>query len=195
VVSTSREPLELPVGLVDAFGSQRDFQRKFSPASMVVFENLQAIPLTAMLTSSGAEASTTGGANSLATSETEGATPLLDSTRSWIESSGSLPSGTLHVGFPFDDRWKLEVAGEPTPFGASFGSVMAANVVSGGEATLSYDSPSSRVVWVFVQFVLWSIVICGATQPRFLRRPRGKKLREPAAAMGIAPIIELGGDA
>lgn len=195
VVSTSREPLELPVGLVDAFGSQRDFQRKFSPASMVVFENLQAIPLTAMLTPSGAEASTTGGANSLATSETEGATPLLDSTRSWIESSGSLPSGTLHVGFPFDDRWKIEVAGEPTPFGASFGSVMAANVVSGGEATLSYDSPSSRVVWVFVQFVLWSIVICGATQPRFLRRPRGKKLREPATTTGISPIIELGGDA
>ena len=194
VVSTSRDPLELPVGLVDAFGSQRDFQRKFSPASMVVFENLQAIPLTAMLTMSGAAASTTGGSNSLATSETEGATPVLDSSRSWIESSGSLPSGTLHVGYPYDDRWKLEVDGESIPFSASFGSVMATKIASDGRATLTYDSPVSRVVWALVQLVFWCIVVCGAIQPRLLRRRPTRNSHEPTMPKETSPIIELGGD-
>jgi len=192
VVSTSRDPLELPVGLVDAFGSQLDFQRKFSPASMVVFENLQAIPLTAMLTPSGAEAAATGGSNSLATSETEGAKPALDSTRSWVASTDQLPSGTFHMGYPYDDRWKLVVDGDGVDFGASFGSVMAANVDSGGEATLSYDTSIGRIVWVLLQIVLWGVLVCGAVRPRIMRRRRTTS--RDALEATATPIIALGGE-
>ncbi len=186
VVSTSESPLDPPVGLIESFGDQLDFRRKFSPASMVVFENVQAIPVTATLTDAGARASEQGGDDALAVADMSGASPVLSASRAWIASSGAIGSGTFHLGVPYDSHWKLSVGGDGADFGASFGSVMAAATPRAGTAVLEYERPVSRVLWLLAQCVVWVLVVLGVTQPRRLRRRVGT----PAA---LEPVMVLGG--
>ena len=96
------------------------------------------------------------------------------------------------MGYPYDDRWKLVVDGDGVDFGASFGSVMAANVDSGGEATLSYDTSIGRIVWVLLQIVLCGVLVCGAVRPRIMRRRRTTS--RDALEATATPIIALGGE-
>ena len=185
VESTSENPLPPPTGLIDAFGAQLDFRRKFSPASMVVFENVQSIPITAMLTESGARASQQGGDKALAVADMSGAESTLTSSKEWSSPTSTIDSGTFHFGVPFDANWRLIVDGSRKNFDASFGSVMSTEIAASGRATLDYDSPLSRKLWVALQVLLWVIVIVAVAQPRRLRRRVG--------GVDGAPIMTIGG--
>jgi hypothetical protein len=79
----------------------------------------------------------------------------------------------------------LIVDGSQKKFGASFGSVMSTEIAAGGRATLDYDSPLSRKLWVALQVLLWVIVIVAVAQPRRLRRRVG--------GVDGAPIMTIGG--
>lgn len=189
VVSTSRDPLPLPEGLVDSFGEQLDFRRKFSPASMIVFENLQVIPTTALLTDAGAQAAESGGNEALAVVDMSGASPVLSTTSPWSSTSARVPAGTVHLGVPFDENWNLSFDGRPVDFGASFGSVMSAVVDGSATVTLSHDRPFSRWLWVLFQLVAWSALVSAWRQPRFVRRRWSS--RESVVATGESALIDL----
>ena len=189
VVSTSRNPLPLPDGLVDSFGAQLDFRRKFSPASMVVFENLQVIPTTSMLTAVGSQAAGSGGDEALAVIDMSGAAATLSLVSPWKSASATVPKGTMHLGVPVDDNWRLAVDGRSVDFGASFGSVMSATIETPGVATLSHDRPFSRVLWVLVQIVSWSVLLVGRRQPSIMRRRRSNRSMLDVA--DTSPVIDL----
>lgn len=189
VVSTSADPLPLPDGLVDSFGGQLDFRRKFAPASMVVFENLQVIPTTAVLTAAGSQAAGSGGDEALAVVDMSGASATLSLSSPWKPASASVPAGTVHVGVPLDGNWTLAVDGRAVDLGASFGSVMSATVDQPGIATLTHDRPLSRLFWVFVQVVLWSALLLGRRQPRFVRRR--VVARNTVVVADTSPVIDL----
>lgn len=189
VVSTSANPVPVPEGLIDSFGAQLDFRRKFSPASMVVFENLQAIPTSAVLTSMGASAAASGGDEALAVVDMSGASSVLSLGTPWNEVSASVPVGTIHLGVPPDDNWNLAVDGRSIDLTSSFGSVMSADVDQAGLATLSHDRPVSRLLWVVAQIVLWATLSIGVRQPsRVRRRWSGGVVGESTPT----PVIDLG---
>lgn len=189
VVSTSRDPLPVPDGLVDSFGAQLDFRRKFSPASMIVFENQQAIPSVSILTAAGSEAASSGGNEALAVVDMSGAKPVSSLARPWKSVSESVPSGTLHLGVPLDERWSATLDGRAIDLGASFGSVMSATVDEPGVLELSHHRPFSRILWVLAQSMLWVILVLGWRQPKNLRRRRSS--RTPAVVVDDSPIIAM----
>lgn len=189
VVSTSRDPLPVPDGLVDAFGAQLDFRRKFSPASMVVFENQQAIPTVSILTAAGSDAASSGGDEALAVVDMSGAVPVSSLARPWKSVSESVPAGTLHLGVPLDGSWSVTVDGRAIDLGASFGSVMSATIDDPGVLELSHERPFSRILWTFVQFVLWAILVVGWRQPR--RLGRRWTTRTSPVVVEDSPIIAM----
>ncbi|MFN5605402.1 MAG: hypothetical protein ACK49V_12720, partial [Actinomycetes bacterium] len=188
VISTTRDPLPVPDGLVESFGAQLDFRRKFSPASMIVFENQQVIPTVSILTAAGSDAASSGGDEALAVVDMSGATPVSTLASPWSTVSETVPAGTLHLGVPLDGNWSVAVDGRAIDVGASFGSVMSATIVEPGVLALSHDRPLSRVLWVLAQLMLWSILVVGWRQPRNLRRRASSRT---AVAVDDSPIIAM----
>ena len=179
VRSTSASPLPIPDGLVDALREQLDLRAVYSPASMIVFENQQWIPITAVLGASAAAASETGGASSLARTDFGDSRPVLTGTTAWSSPSETLGGGLLHLGVPFDDRWSARVDGRTVAADGSFGAVMAFSVGDAGTVSLHYDRPFGRWLWFLVQIVVWGAVIASL-------RPR-RRVRD----LPLTPVIRL----
>ena len=183
VRSTSASPRPVPDGLIDALREQLDLRAVYSPASMIVFENQQWIPITAMLGSSAAVASESGGASSLARTEFGDSRPVLTGTSAWSKRVESVSAGVLHLGVPYDDRWTARVDGRSVAGEGSFGSVMAFVIDEPNAVSLHYDRPFSRWLWLIVQIVTWAVVIARL-------RPRRRVQDVP-----MTPIIRLDTDA
>jgi len=184
VRSEAESPAALPTGLVESLGEQLDLRALYSPASMVVYENLQWIPTTSVLSASAASNRAEGGASSLIAAELGGSKPVLSGFNAWSSTSQKLPGGVVGLGLPFDRRWQLDVDGRRVPAEGSFGSVMAFDVSAGGRAELRYDAPWSRIGWVVLQAALWIAVILAVLQPK--RRSRVVDV--------VAPVILLADD-
>jgi hypothetical protein len=179
VRSTSSSPRPLPEGLVDALREQLDLRAVYSPASMIVFENQQWIPTSAMLGVAAAEASRSGGASSLARTEFGDSRPVLTGTTAWSTRRESVAAGVLHLGVPFDDRWTARIDGREVNGEGSFGTVMSFAVDDPGQISLHYERPFSRWLWLLVQIVTWGAVILAL-------RPR-RRVRD----LDLDPIIRL----
>jgi hypothetical protein len=79
------------------------------------------------------------------------------------------------VAVPFDPGWTLTVDGTSFDGRRAFGSTLAFDVTGGGRATLDYDPPMSRSMWVIVQLLMWLTLIVAASRLRpsvLLRRRR-----------------------
>jgi len=179
----------VPVGLVEALETQLDLRRVYSPASMMVFENTQFVPVTSMLSAVAAESSTSGGVDSIARSDMSGSIGVLAGVGGAESVTQSLPEGTLHVGVPFDQHWRVSLDGVEVVSRASFGSVMAFELERAGTVTLSYRAPLWRYPIVIVQLILWAAVVVGVVQPR-RRRRRG--LAQPVGDLGAAVVVLAG---
>lgn len=186
VRSTADEPLAVPSGLVEALGEQLDLRSVYSPASMVVFENTQWIPVAAVLGPSAASASVAGGVASLASADLSGSRPILAGADSWSSSDDVATAGTIHLGVAFDERWSIAVDGESQPAGRpSFGSVMAFDPAADawssdtGRVTLRYDTSLVRYAWVLLQLGLWSLVLLFVVRPPVAGRSRRSGRRVP----------------
>jgi hypothetical protein len=64
---------------------------------------------------------------------------------------------------------------------ASFGSVMTFES-SAGSGRLVYDNPMTRYLWVFLQMILWIIVLLALFQPRFFGRRHSPMSLEPVVS-------------
>jgi len=187
-VSTSREPLSPPAGLVDALGDQLDLAQVYSPPNFLVYENRAWVAERSVLTADGAEASQTAGVEALAQSDTSGATPIMigadhrDAARAPVE-AGS----TVHLAVPFDRAWALAVDGADVPPRPAFGSTMAFDVPAAGTAELAYQTSRLHALWQFAQVLGWAAVALAATNIGARRgRPRRRSIEAP-----VEPVITL----
>ncbi len=178
VRSEAESPAAPPVGLVASLGEQLDLRAVYSPASMVVYENLQWIPTSSILSPPAAASREEGGASSLIAAELGGSRPVLSGFSAWSSTSQTIDGGVLHLGVPFDRRWHVQVDDREVPAAGSFGSVMAFDLGSGGKVNLEYDAPWSRIGWVVLQVALWIALLLAIVQPR-----RRTRVHEPTAAV------------
>jgi len=169
VQSTSASPLPVASGLTQSLGVQLDLRSVYSPTSMIIFENMQWIPVTAMLSLTAEQGTNAGGVTALVDNDVSGSRAVLAGTTSWRSVTEEIPAGQLHIGTPFDSRWRLENATQSVIGMASFGSVMTFES-SAGSGRLVYDNPVTRYLWVLVQMILWAIVLVALFQPRFFGR-------------------------
>ena len=183
VRSTATSPLPVPEGLIDAMREQLDLRAVYSPASMIVFENQQWIPISAMLGAQASAASASGGSSALARTEFGDSRPVLTGTSSWSAPSEPVGAGTLHFGVPFDDRWSARVDGRTVPGEGSFGAVMSFAIDEPSTVSLQYERPLGRWLWSIVQIVTWGAVIAAL-------RPR-RRVRD----VSMVPIIQLADEA
>lgn len=182
--SQAEAPAAVPAGLVESLGEQLDLRTVYSPASVVVYENLQWIPTASVLSASAAAERSEGGASSLISAELGGSRPVLSGFNAWSSTTQTLPGGVLNLGVPFDRRWQLSVDGRSVPSEGSFGSVMSFDVGDGGRAVLDYDAPWGRIGWVVLQAALWIVVLLAVAQPK--RRSQVIEITRP--------VISLDGD-
>lgn len=178
----------LPAGLLDALGDQLDLAQLYSPPTLVIYENRSWLPVRSILTADGAAASRTAGAASLARAVLTGATPVMVGADHRAAASVGVPVGTVHLGVPFDEHWRLTVDGADIAPRPAFGATMAFDVEVAGTATLSYDSPTERRFIVFAQVLVWAIAVAMAAGAHLGRRTA--RVRLTGADDGA--IIDLG---
>ena len=181
VQSTSASPLPVASGLTQSLGVQLDLRSVYSPTSMVIFENMQWIPVTAMLSLTAEQGTNAGGVTALVDNDVSGSRAVLAGTTSWRSVTEEIPAGQLHIGTPFDSRWRLANASQSVVGMASFGSVMTFES-SAGSGRLVYDNPMTRYLWVFLQMILWIIVLLALFQPRFFGRRHSHMSLEPVVS-------------
>jgi GT2 family glycosyltransferase len=192
-VSTVNDQLPLPVGLIDALGDQLDLARPLtSPLNFVVYENTAWVPTRSVLTPAGAIVSNEAGDAALSQADLSGAMPISIGPDDSRDRSFDVAAGTVHLAVPYDDAWTLRVGGQDVPSRVAFGSTMAFDVATPGRATLSYDEPTTRVVVLLAQVVLWSLLLLAASRvdPRAVLRRR-RAVRAPRLA--TPPMMSLDG--
>jgi GT2 family glycosyltransferase len=183
--STASEPLPIPAGLLDAFGSQLDIARRYSPPNLAVFENRAAIPTTAQLEGELAAASREDSPEQLVGIDTSGAAPVLEGADATRLADGAAGPGVLHFAVPLDESWELRTSGQEITGRTGFGVATAYDLATGGPAELRYQSPASRTTWLIVLGLLWVAALVASSRVRIPARWRAVR---PAGE----PLIDIG---
>ncbi len=196
VVSTESDPLAVPDGLLNALSAQLDLAELYGPPSISIFDNQSWIPVGAHLSGATAEASTTAGNESVSRADLNSATPILfGADHRAPRAIGPVDAGVIHLAIPFDDGIQLTVDGqviEPRP---SFGTGMAFDVVTPGEAKLSYVATGNRQWWIALQLAIWLIGIGTVLWAGIQMNRRPVSLHHTAVLTKTGapePVIELG---
>lgn len=169
VESTRDTPLGGSAAIVDALADQLDLRRRYSSSEIVVFENTAWLPVHAQMTAAGAEASKSAGDVAVIAGDVSGAAPvLLDLGRDGT-ARGSASTGVVHAAVPFSERWSLTVGNQTLAPRPAFGVTTAFDVVTSGDAELTYRTPVSRTFFVGVQWMLWLAVLAAAVYQRRAR--------------------------
>ena len=174
VTSTTDHPLPAPTGLIETLTAQLDLFRWYTPSNYIVFENSAWIPTRAALSAAAAQASNEAGSTALASDDISGSTPALVGMRDRGPAAGVVPAGVVYDAVPYDSRWHLDVDGTSVAPRVAFGSTLAFDVSTAGQATLSYSTDSGRHVAVVVQMLAWLALLGAASTVRlgWLRRRR-----------------------
>ena len=157
-LSTRSRPVAEPRGLVDAMSRQLDFKRRYSSPDLAVFENAAWVPVASLLTTSGAEASKSAGAESMIANDLTGATAVLPSFGSTRESSVRAEPGTLHLSVPYTTRWKVTVDGADVPARPAFGLTNAYDIATAGTVRVSFGSSLPGTLMANVMLLAWLFV-------------------------------------
>ena len=207
VNSTTTDPMELPTGLVAALDEQLDIASTVSIPTFGFFENTSWLPTYSLLTGATAEASRTAGDAALVRSDLSQSTPIFSGADAQSAATSQVTPGVVHLAVPFDENWTLEVDGVDIEPRRAFGSTTAFDVETAGVATLSYATPGSRSLALFIQALLWAVVLFGAARVSVpLARRRGPlvtdetlmtfddaQLDDGAPPIGIDPGLEMTG--
>jgi hypothetical protein len=196
--STSSDPLPVPEGLLDAFDSQLDLVRHYSPPSLAVYENRAAIPTTAQLEGDLAEASRLESPDELVRVDTSGAEPTMLGLDESRRGTGTVADGVLHLAVPLNDSWELSVNGQPVAARVGFGVTTVYDVGSAGPAELQYQSPPSRTTWLITLAALWVVALVAASRVRVparwrRTRPTGETLIDLDTSAQQAAVVERTG--
>lgn len=186
-VSTSADPVPVPVGLLDALSDQLDLAEVYSPPNFVVYENRAWVPTRSILTAAGASASRTAGAAALAQSDLAGATPLMGGADHVGPAAAVVAAGTFHLGVPFDRAWNLTLDGTTVTPRPAFGATMAFDLPAGGTVTLEHRTSGLRRFTLILQSIAWLLVALAASSTRF--RPR--RWRQRGVRSELTPVLTL----
>ncbi len=184
VVSTSTDPVALPTGLVDAIDEQLDIVSLSGVPTVELYQNTSWIPTYSILTGATADASRTAGNEALVRADLSSVVPAFSGTDALSSATADVPAGTVHIAVPYDQNWSLEVDGTDIEPRRAFGVTTAFDVETGGVATLSYSTPGSRTLALLVQFLLWAVVLFGASSVSIpLARRRGPLVTDETLIM------------
>ena len=162
---TINNPLLAPAGLVDVLEDQLDLASPLTkPPNYLIYENTAYTPTRSQLTAEGAAASEEAGGEALASADLRGSVPFAIGAPDGGDAVGEVQAGTLHVAVPFDANWQLTVDGVDVPGRRAFGSTLAFDVPSAGTATLHYNTPISRTLWVVAQLLVWLGLLLAASR-------------------------------
>ncbi len=186
--STTNTPLASPSGLLTSLTTQLDLKRRFTPPNYVAFENTAWIPTHATLSAGAASVSNEAGSQTLASAAFAGSSPVLVGMPDRGPGSGPVDAGVLYMAVPYDNHWHLSVGGSTVAPRVVFGSTLAFDVPTAGQATLRYSTDFGRHLTVIVQLLAWLALAVLASRIRWdwLRRRR----RVPRDDDG--PVLRLG---
>lgn len=174
VVSTTNDPIALPIGLVDALDKQLDIVSVVGLPTFEFFENTSWLPIASMLTGATADASRTAGNEALVRADLTEQAPLFSGSVATDSPEDQVVPGTVHLAVPFDTNWRLEVDGTSIAPRRAFGTTTAFDVDSSGTAVLSYETAGSRTAALAFQLLVWALAIFGAARVSIpLARRRG----------------------
>jgi hypothetical protein len=186
-LSTRSRPVAEPRGLVDAMSRQLDFKRRYSSPDLAIFENAAWVPVASLLTTSGAEASKSAGAESMIANDLTAATPVLPSLGSTRGSSVQSEPGTLHLSVPYTTRWRVEVDGTDIPARPAFGLTNAYDITVPGEVRVSFATSVPGTLMAVVMMCAW-VFVAWVSLPR-----RRRTARRAAAVTVTGDAISFGG--
>lgn len=169
-VSSYRRPLPVPTGLTDALSSQLDFRRVYSASDLMIFENTTWLPTLSALDSETAVISSRGGDDVLLSSSLRATLPLRFESDFDHISLGVIDGGTVHLAVPFNENIRLEVGGAEVAPRVAFGGSTAFDLPVAGTAVLTYSTPVTHYVLVFVQLAMWCVLVAIAIDARRIRR-------------------------
>ncbi|MEY2765585.1 MAG: hypothetical protein RL552_490 [Actinomycetota bacterium] len=151
--------------LVARISDQLDFRRVYTATDLVIFENVAAVSVAAVLDERAAVASQQATEASLLAQPLESRSGLITGLTPYGENVGSLTAGTVHLAVPFSDRWTLRVDG-----------ARIAPRVAFGATTAQLRASLAHRVLVGVQAVLWLFVLSITFNPsRFRGRVRAAR--------------------
>lgn len=168
--ATEEHPLNPAVA--DALASQLDLEQINVNPAVTLYENSAWIPTRALLPESGVGDMGPGPVSPREALAAEAATDFGDATAALGDTRG--PStyrgpvdgqGELYLASGPTSGWRLSVDGEEAPRRTAFGWANAFDLPRGGTATLSYDTPVTRYLLLFVQAALWILVIARVRRP------------------------------
>lgn len=155
---TTGVPLRTPEGLVEAFDEQLDLRRVPSDSSIVIYENLQYLPIRAKLSDTavlGSHASQ----DRMVGSETTGTLAELQRTSSvsWVGNMG----GTLYLSQERSSAWKVTANGAVVQPEVGFDWASTYDIGPESRVEVRYSPPEwllaiqviCAVVWLFVLLV------------------------------------------
>ena len=178
-VSTRSHPVAEPRGLVDAMSRQLDFRRRYSSPDLAIFENASWVPVASLLTTQGAGASESAGAESMIANDLTGAVPVLPSIVTSRESTVAVEPGTLHLAVPYTGQWKVTVGGSDVPTRPAFGLTNAYDIATAGTVEVRFASSLFGTLVGILVMVVWLAVFWVAL-PRRRRAAR--------RAVSVAPL-------
>ena len=187
---TITNPLPAPVGLVDVLEDQLDLAAPLTkPPNYLIYENTAYTPTRSQLTQEGADASDEAGGEVLAAADLRGSTPFAIGASDTDDAVGPVEAGTLHIAVPFDSNWQLTVDGVEVPGRRAFGSTMAFDVPVAGTATLRYNTPVSRTLWVVAQLIVWLALLLAASRLQPAQMVR--RWRRSTGVADTSPVVDL----
>lgn len=187
---TVGNPLPIPSGLVDVLEDQLDLAAPLTrPPNYLIYENTAYTPTRSVLSEAGAAASQEAGGEAMAGADLRGSVPFGIGGPDIGNFTGDVAAGTLHVAVPYDSNWTLTVDGTTVPARRAFGSTLAFDVPTAGSATLSYDTPLSRPLWLVLQLLMWIALGVGAS--RFSLTRWRQRRRHVAHVVDTTPVADL----
>jgi len=187
---TVGHPLPTPLGLVDVLEDQLDLAAPLTrPPNYLIYENTAYTPTRSMLSAEGAADSQEAGGEAMASADLRGSVPFGIGGPDIGNFTGAVTAGTLHVAVPFDSNWSLSVDGTTVRARRAFGSTLAFDVPTAGNATLSYETPFSHSAWLGLQVLIW-IALGLAASHVSLARLRQRR-RQTARVADTTPVADL----
>jgi hypothetical protein len=189
--STPDDPIEPPIGLVDALNVQLDLELAYTAADFMLYENRSAMPVAAMLSGERAAVAAFESPAELARVDLSGVPSLFGDILRTRRGSGDVEPGVVHLGVPLDDNWQLQVGDQAIAPHAGFGALTAYDTPAAGTAELTYEAPTSRRTALTGQALLWALALLAASRlstPSWLGR-----LRRPSRVQ-VGTVLDLDDD-